>query len=58
MTAEPREKLELWGPWWKHPDGHFCDKRSLPCKNESKFARSDGGCLRCDADCGEACRMK
>lgn len=29
-----------------------------PCKNESPYSRQDGGCLRCDADCGESCRVK
>lgn len=27
-----------------------------PCKNESPHVRLDGGCLRCAADQGEACR--
>lgn len=27
-----------------------------PCKNKSPYVRTDGGCLQCDADCGEACR--
>lgn len=27
-----------------------------PCKNESKYVRADGGCLKCDADVGENCR--
>jgi hypothetical protein len=27
-----------------------------PCKNESRYVRDDGGCLRCDADAGVACR--
>ena len=27
-----------------------------PCKNVSPYVRADGGCLKCDADQGEACR--
>lgn len=27
-----------------------------PCKNESPYTRQDGGCLKCEADAGEACR--
>lgn len=29
-----------------------------PCKNTpgQPYVRTDGGCLKCDADCGEACR--
>lgn len=33
-------------------------KDGQPCKNKSKFVRIDGGCLRCDADHGEACRRQ
>lgn len=29
-----------------------------PCKERSRLVRGDGGCLRCDADAGEACREK
>lgn len=32
-------------------------KATQPCKNEQSLCRSDGGCLRCDADVGEACRL-
>ncbi len=27
-----------------------------PCKNNSPYVRGDGGCLKCEADAGEACR--
>ena len=29
-----------------------------PCKNapDQPYVRTDGGCLKCDADAGEACR--
>lgn len=26
------------------------------CKNVSRYVRPDGGCLKCNADAGEACR--
>ena len=32
------------------------EEESPPCKNRSRVCRGDGGCLRCDADAGEACR--
>jgi hypothetical protein len=32
------------------------DATHPPCKEQSKFVRADGGCLKCDADAGEACR--
>lgn len=53
-----REVLELHGPWWLHPDGQWVDKANLPCKDESVYVRHDGGCLRCDADAGVACRKR
>lgn len=28
--CEPREVLELHGPWFKHPDGRFVDWSELP----------------------------
>jgi hypothetical protein len=33
-------------------------KRGQPCKNKQPLCRSDGGCLRCDADAGETCRAE
>jgi hypothetical protein len=50
------EILELHGPWFLHPDGRWVDAKDLPCKDESKYCRGDGGCLRCDADVGITCR--
>jgi hypothetical protein len=32
------------------------ERLKQPCKNEQEFCRPDGGCLRCNADAGEACR--
>ena len=55
--SEPREILELHGPWFQHPDGRFVDKRDLPCKEEPPhYVNQTGGCLRCTADAGIACR--
>ncbi len=36
----------------------ICDLLAVapPCKNGSPYVRTDGGCLKCDADQGEACR--
>jgi hypothetical protein len=31
-------------------------KRTQPCKDKGGEVRGDGGCLRCEADAGEACR--
>ena len=31
-------------------------KASMPCKNKSQYSDQYGGCLRCAAECGEACR--
>lgn len=31
-------------------------RKTQPCKNKQAECRQDGGCLCCDADCGEACR--
>lgn len=31
-------------------------QQTQPCKNEQPLCRTDGGCLRCDADAGEVCQ--
>jgi hypothetical protein len=31
-------------------------KRTQPCKDKGGEVRHDGGCLRCEADAGEACK--
>lgn len=33
-----RETLELYGPWFKHPDGRFVDASELP-KEDGRMAR-------------------
>jgi hypothetical protein len=44
-----------WGRTEQEAIGDLLSKRP-PCKNKSPYVRADGGCLRCDADQGEACR--
>ena len=57
-----------WAAHYDDPEGHVgygaTEQEAIddlltehpPCKNKSQYVRADGGCLRCDADQGEACR--
>lgn len=32
-----REILELYGPWWRHPDGRFVDWSELPEEEKERL---------------------
>lgn len=44
------------GTWLQCPHCNRPLGAPLVCKNTQKLSRADGGCLKCEADAGEACR--
>lgn len=43
LAAERKRRLEAYEAY----------RLTQPCKDQQSLCRSDGGCLRCDADAGE-----